>query len=403
MAHEDSPSTTTSQPSLTAFDSADTDQDGTALDGTKQAPDSDTATTAPERPTEHAADTLPEFCEWADERATLEGVGVAVPASDDWVDRPGGGVIHATAICYVTDRDALDNYRATHGEGTIDVPQYYSDLEEFDPIITAKTATSHRGGYGITEDRLRDALRALAGTGHYDHDAVTITACGRRPFVAECHTDDRDRAFLFDLKAVNPAAGRYFPPTDDTTEHHRAELTLPDDDTRVAEAVPTFRDRLATHFDIELQRHSKQDKRFHYFEGADGQQYRAAGRVICAAAKGTRKLESLLGEHTVETDAGETYTAEWDDLHYDLGDSPTGSRKETAVFSAAFRYSDPRTGNRASLSGRIKAYATYYYFTLDEETRTDTDVITIEVAAKDEVIGRFTPDNDEYDPIGSHS
>jgi hypothetical protein len=386
------------QASLTDFECAE-NNDAPPSRESDSNPDNQKNSSASETPPDrHEKAPLPELCEWEQEFRTIDGVTVAVPAAENSIDRPGGGIIRPRNIAYVVDRDALEAYRERHGQTTVTPPKYYSKLDDFEPVLTAQTATSRKGGYGITRGRLRDTLRLLAGTGRFSQNALTITACGRHRYIAEYQTDDIDVAYLIRPEPLSPHATDHVIGNSETpTEHTIGSLTLPDDHPEIGDAFQTFQSLLETHFDISLVTHLRQKKRYHYFESADETTYKVSGADILNATYGDRPIVDALGDYTIDTDYGESFSVNWDTAHYELGDSPWQNRDQPAVFGATFRYHDPRTSSRASLSKRVKAYATYIY--IEPSTHTDSDVVSLNVSLKDEAIGRFKPDNETTNSV----
>jgi hypothetical protein len=340
---------------------------------------------------------LPDVCEWHDELQTIHGVTVAVPAAENSIDRPGGGIIRTRNVAYVVDRDELETYRDEYGQAEIEVPKYYSRLAEYDPVITAQTAASRKGGYGIGSSRLRDALRLMAGTGRFTHSAVTITACGRRHFIAEYQTDDTDVAYLFQPSKIAPTAGQLLDAAAPITEHTVDGITLPDDHPNMGEAFRSFKTAFETIYDESLTRHVKRDGKFHYFETADGTHYKiACGDIL--NTKAARPITDCLGDRTIETDFGESLTTTWDEPHYEFGDSPWPNRTEPAVIGATLRYSDPRTSSIISLSHSLTAYATYLYLERSPQAPEHKDIVTVDVDLKDERIDSFDVEQTQSPP-----
>lgn len=394
-----SPSSSHQQTNLDTFVDTTTTSDSTTTEpseaeanaGADVAPD-----TSP--PPDPSSATLPDLCEWADEFTTINGVTVAIPADDNSISRPGGGIIRPQNIAYVVDADELENYRDQYAQQTIDIPKYYSRLDDFDPVLTAQTAESRKGGYGITASTLRDALRALAGTGRYKHDAVTITACGRHRFIAEYHDESTSTAYLFRPARIAPRAG--CPITDSIPATNQTDdgITIPDDHPDIAPAVTSFKDVFEAIYGITLTAHIKQDQKYHYFEAADGMHYKIAGHSLLTIHY-SDSLEDLPGEYTFEPRDGEEYTASWNQLHYEFGDSPWENRTDPAVIAGKFRYLDPRSSSKATLSSRIKAYATYIYLELSPQAPEHKDIISVKADVKDERIGRFKPPEDTASPL----
>jgi hypothetical protein len=350
------------------------------------------------KPSSPAHQDLPDVCDWQDEYQTIHGVTVAIPDAENSIDRPGDGIIRPRNVAYVVDRDELETYRDENGQAEIEIPKYYSRLSEYDPVITAQTTASRKGGYGIGPTRLRDALRLMAGTGRFRHSAVTITACGRHHFIAEYQTDEIDVAYLFRPSKISPTGGLLLDAATPVTEHTVDDITLPDDHPEMGEAFRSFKTAFENIYDESLTRHVKRDGKFHYFEAANGTIYKIAGGHILNV-KAARPIADCLGDRTIKTDFGESLTATWDEAHYEFGDSPWPNRTDPAVIGATLRYTDPRTTSSVSLSHSLKAYATYLYLERSPQAPEHNDIVTVDVDLKDERIDSF--DVDQTDPAPS--
>ncbi|WP_323677679.1 hypothetical protein [Halorubellus sp. PRR65] len=81
------------------------------------------------------------------------------------------------------DADAVREYVDAFGDTVWPIPETYTAFDEFERYLGEMDGASRRYGYGIDATQLEKALRLLTGGGHYDHDAYTLVACGRKPFV----------------------------------------------------------------------------------------------------------------------------------------------------------------------------------------------------------------------------
>ncbi|MFC6954915.1 hypothetical protein [Halorubellus litoreus] len=83
----------------------------------------------------------------------------------------------------VDDAKTVTNYVDEYGDAVWPIPETYTAFDGFERYLGEMDGAGRRYGYGIDATQLEKALRLLTGGGHYDHDAYTLVACGRKPFV----------------------------------------------------------------------------------------------------------------------------------------------------------------------------------------------------------------------------
>lgn len=71
--------------------------------------------------------------------------------------------------------DSVESYLDVHGVETISVPAYYSEFDEFEPVVSEWTATGRGVAKGISQRVLEGAVRLADGGGHINHDALSVT------------------------------------------------------------------------------------------------------------------------------------------------------------------------------------------------------------------------------------
>jgi hypothetical protein len=327
---------------------------------------------------------------WADDITTLRGGLSAVQARADgseYITLNGDSVLSEEMAYYVTASDAqVEAFIDEHGQGTIDVPQYYSRFGDWENHVSVVSAASGSHGYGISRRNLEAALRIATGGGRYSTSSIDVIDCGRNPFLVR--TDDE--TFAFGLEPVSQSE-----PPEPCTDV--AGLTVAEERESVIAGIDRAISVFDTQFGVSITgyRELNHDGK-HVFETADGRPLRVPGYICRSLAGVTTDPDDVLGTHTIETQFDETYTVEWNELHHELGDTPRGT--DAPVVGYQFTYSDPRANSKASLSGKVKAKAKYLMLALRERD----DYLGVRRYDRAEVLARLETENEEYSIMGSN-
>lgn len=210
-----------------------------------------------------------------------------------------------------------DAYKEKFGERELDIPPYYSRFDEFETVPCKTSALGHDWGHGIDAKRLEQAIRLATGGGRFSVDDLTITMCGKHPFVIE--TDDA--AYVMATRIL-----RNYDGDEIISEREVAGMTVTNEmDDFVLEGIKQAQAALADQFDIHLTEHVRRAGGRHVFRAADGEQYSFTGHDL--ANVWTELEPEILGDHTVWHRGEHTVTVTEDDLRYPIGsDQEIGGR-----------------------------------------------------------------------------
>jgi len=128
-----------------------------------------------ERLHENWSDGLPRGqLDWKDETRTVLGLEIIVSGYEapEHVDR--GGFLPGIFGLVVSPRETVETYVEDHADGTIDIPQYYSDFPEGDSM---RVNLYERGGDAVRAAPLESAIRELNGSGRYRKSEFTLYDC----------------------------------------------------------------------------------------------------------------------------------------------------------------------------------------------------------------------------------
>lgn len=318
-----------------------------------------------------------EEIDWATDPADVNGLNV-LPNTD--AASLGDAYVRSHQVCYVlSGRLAVEDYIDEYGDREIEVPQYYSRMDQFDGYAGRVTASSGEVALGIDPCHLEAAIRAATGGGQYSTDAIDVIACGGEPFVVR--TDDGDF-----LVAATPVG---FAP-DDFQTHTVAGLDVMEDSDTQREGIREFVRVIDEHTEHSIASHAKLSGGKHYFETADGDELSIGAHSLRDLARLTTDAGELTGEHEYEDPWGETFvaTVTEDDYDYDVGEEAWGS----TVIGYQLGWEDPRRNSRASLSGRVRLKAQHHRLVI-------RDSGNVTVRSRDETVYEKKPEEKDYAPF----
>ncbi|ERJ07464.1 hypothetical protein HLRTI_000507 [Halorhabdus tiamatea SARL4B] len=331
---------------------------------------------------------------WQEEPTTFaDGLSVVMPdvtsrGEPGYVTVGDGRSIRANEFGYVVG--GLEGYLEEYRDREIDIPPYYSRFDdEAETYLGGVTAANGSFGVGAHSRRLETAVRAATGGGAFSSSEMAVIGCGKRPFIVQ----NEQGAFVFSAVDLGRPDGFDL----DAYPHSEvAGFQLPEDVEEVRRGITFLKEALADQFDITLVRHDTLADGFHYFETEDGSTVRIKGYHLHQLADTARDPMEVLGEMAYEDPWGETFSAEWDEIEYELG-TPMSRRsrppeerpQNDVVVGYARGWSDPRRSRRVSLSGRVKARAYYVRLKVGE----GSEPLTITRERQAETVAERRPEN----------
>lgn len=332
--------------------------------------------------------------DWGDETVTfssgLEVVmpDVETPRGPGFVDVGDDRALKADEFGYVVG--GLEEYLETHGDGEIDIPQYYSRFDEKgETYLGGVTAANNSFGVGATPSRLEDAVRAATGGGRFSSKATSVIGCGKHPFIVQ----NNQGAFAFTPIDIGRPDGFSL---EDYPYHEVSGLSVPEDTNAVREGLAFVADALPSAFGIELTEHTDLSQGYHYFRTDSGVDVRIKGYHLASFAGVSRDPAAVLGEMEYDDPWKGTFSAEWDEVHYPIG-TPLARRgrpidqrpRNDVVVGYSRAWADPRRSRRVALSSRVKAKARYHRLKL---SATDNGLLTATHEVTDETVGETKPE-----------
>lgn len=333
---------------------------------------------------------------WQTETTTfVGGLSVVMPdvtyrGDPGYISVGGDCSIRADQFGYVVG--GLEDYLEEHRDREIDIPPYYSRFEdEAETYLGGVTAANGSFGVGAHPRRLETAVRAATGGGAFSSSETTAIGCGKRPFIVE----NDQGAFVFSTVDLARPEGFDL----DSYPHTRvAGFQVPEDVEEVRQGIAFFADALADQFDIHLTEYDTLTDGYHRFQTRDGSTIRIKGYHLYRLADTVRDPVEVLGEMAYEDPWGETFTAEWEAIEYELGtpmsrrSAPPEERPQNDVVVGYARgWFDPRRSSKVSLSGRVMARAYYVRLVVEE----GSDAITVTRETHTETIAESRPENEQ--------
>lgn len=320
----------------------------------------------PEQPDTPPADSrttrkriIPEGFDWGVEKRSAynENVGDAIetiaPLLKKEVHKIGDEPVWGSEVSIITS--GAEEYRNRFATGDpVDIPDYYSSFDDFDPILTGYSVAAHGGGFGITATRLETAIRILTGGGTFQADSLRVTPCGGHPLLVEDLETDSDTGLLLTpahidrnapiRRAFNP--NKYKPKLTGVGEDTSpAPFGILEDDPRMRTGLDRLYTTLQVGFDIKLVRHLNHDphNQLHSFETSDGQQYDVRYPTLRALSEGKTTPEGIEGGHETPINADTTVIAICEDPKYSPGDSLVRPRSAVATFDIGTSEQDTKS------------------------------------------------------------
>lgn len=325
---------------------------------------------------------------WDTENPTdIDGATVLDPMSPDFRSLTGSTGIYEHRVRLVVD--GVDEYLEANECREIEVPSYYSEFDNFMPVITKRTAASNDGALGISGPDLENIIRYIAGKGGFSSTDLSVFVGAPHHFLV---TYDAESFLVFVKDISYPEDADYTPETQMVRD-----FEVPEEDPTVAAGLEPFIDAVETHHDITIIDHQELRSGYHRFDVADEdtEYLQIKGNHLERIAKSTESVDDITGEFEVETEFGEVYSGEVtaDDIEYEIGEEV----RDRHVVGYTKSISDPRTSSKASMSGRLKVSVNT--FCLLRRTDIDSDYIRFEVRSQTDTVARFKPQEKDYDPI----
>lgn len=330
---------------------------------------------------------LPAVTVWdTDSRTTIGGATVLYPRSGDFQSLPGTtGISKHRVMCVI---DGVNDYLKENDCRQIEVPSYYSDFDDFEPVVTKRTAASNDGARGITGPYLEKVIRYIAGKGGFKTSELSVFVGAQDHFLV---TYDGD-AFVVLVEDLSAPDSMAYKPTMRSVKG----FEIPEDDPAVAAGLEPFLDAVEEYHGLTISDYLGLKGSAHRFGVADPEiEYlQIRGIHLQRFAQTTTDPEAITGEYTYETEFDEEFSGEItrEDIPHEIGEEVRGGH----VIGFSKAVSDPRKSSKASLSGRVKiSVKTFYLLKRDKEK---TDYLRFEVRDKVDRVAQFKPDR-EYDPI----
>jgi len=340
------------------------------------------------------SDNLPDRIEWdLNNPRDFSGSKVILPANpDDHITLPGDCILHMGEFGYVYD--GLEEYLEAHDCREIEVPSYYSRMDNFETIITKRTANCSAGARGVTSIILEEGIRLAAGSGGFSQDRLSVYVGAQNNFVVEYEND----AYLLNTKSSRvswDSKSDYSP-----TTHEINGMMIPEDAEPVARGLEKFLSAVDTFTNYTVTGYKGLDQDTHKFTVKDNEidYIHIKGYNAANFAKYEEDPSTITGELNITTQFDEEYTVVIDesDIEYSIGDELRNGH----VIGFAKRCEDPRVSSRASLSGKIKVYVATFY--LKQRTRNNNNTVNFSLKNKTDRVARLEPQNKDYDPINNH-
>jgi len=317
---------------------------------------------------------LSEVTVWdTDNIVTVDGASILHPRSGDFRSLTGSTGISKHRVKLVID--GVDAYLQENDCRQIDVPKYYSGFDDFEPVITKRTAASNDGALGIHGPDLENVIRYIAGKGGFSHGNLSVFVGAQHHYLVTYENE----SFLVYVDDVSYPADSDF----NATSRHVNGFDIPEDDDLVAAGLKPFIEAVETHHDMTVTGH---DELITYIQ--------VRGTHLKRIARSTQVKSDITGEFEYETEFGEVYSGEIteDDIESEIGDEQRGRH----VVGYTKSVEDPRTSSRASMSGRVKVSVNTYQLLKRD---TDTGYVRFEIRSRADTVARFKPEEKDYDPI----
>lgn len=340
--------------------------------------------------------TGPVSYEWA---PNGECIKILTTRHDQAAVEVGGHILRAREIARVTD--GASQYRKVFGTGSpVDLPQFYSEFDRFDPIITGRSVAARGGAYGITATRLEMLVRLFTGGGRYRAPNLRITPSGAHPILIEDTTTTSDTGLLLQpaqmditkptREALPKQSGGYSPDqTGMAPKTSTAPFTVPEDQPDIQIGLNRVYTVLESCFGLRLARHISHDprKQSHRFETASGIEITVPFATLASLKEGEQSPENIREARRKaigEKPAGK-FAAE--ELDYWLGDSLR--RPRSAVSTIGFE-TDPTSPQGSRESGSTRTVVTYRAVCLSDPPAS-TDTLSVRMIKTREELNRQIP------------
>jgi len=203
---------------------------------------------------------LSEVTVWdTDNIVTVDGASILHPRSGDFRSLTGSTGISKHRVKLVID--GVDAYLQENDCRQIDVPKYYSGFDDFEPVITKRTAASNDGALGIHGPDLENVIRYIAGKGGFSHGNLSVFVGAQHHYLVTYENE----SFLVYVDDVSYPADSDF----NATSRHVNGFDIPEDDDLVAAGLKPFIEAVETHHDMTVTGHDELVGSSHRFTVAD--------------------------------------------------------------------------------------------------------------------------------------
>lgn len=285
--------------------------------------------------------------------------------------------------------EGADRLIDNHVDESIDVPDTYSTFDEFETVVLQFSAG--RNCWGVRRNDMERFVRVATGGGRYRSDDLSVFATDDNRVVI-MYGDD---VWLFPAQNLRDVPDGY-----EHTYFNVGGVTLPDEDSDVRDGYERFFKLAEEWFDLRIYDLDGISSNGYYFVAAADED----GTVprVYMNANHARKLavipsdpDQVTTSYTLETKYDEEYHLDWDEAEYQVGDE---FRENARIVGYQLRWEDPRVSSRVSMTGKIIAWATYYYL-LRRPGSDRVDYDRFEVRDKKVKIAEFEPENEDWSPF----
>jgi hypothetical protein len=186
-------------------------------------------------------------------------------------------------------------------------PSSYNDFDSFEGYIARPTTafqSSRYGGWGISKEQLKAALRFITGGGKYNVNNISIIAFQDKPVWMAEYRGDR---FLLSYDKVGEPDNIL---TTRTVNGIKVENEVNE---RVLGGIEQLIDDLSNALSIEITEFKERDGNYLKFGLSTGQVLKVNGNVLPQLTTPTRKVDELTGVHTDEIYAnGDIHEITWE-------------------------------------------------------------------------------------------